>query len=48
MDAHGMQKLTQKGDIVYACRIDETVDLSLQALREMFCFIRMDWNTGET
>ncbi len=48
MDAHGMEKLTQKGDIVYACRIDETVDLSLQALREMFCFIRMDWNTGET
>ncbi len=48
MEAQGMESLTQKGDIVYACRYDTDRGLSLSILKEMFCFIRVDWNTGET
>lgn len=48
MEAQGMEFLTQKGDITYACRYDEKQGLSIQALREMFQFILLDWNTGET
>ena len=42
------QALTQKGDVYYACRYNERMGLTQQGLREMFRFIRIDWNTGET
>ncbi|MBR4308778.1 MAG: hypothetical protein IKT58_04190 [Oscillospiraceae bacterium] len=48
MEDHGMELLTQKGDITYGCRYEKNRNLTLQDLREMFHFIRVDWNTGET
>ena len=44
----GWQILAQKGDVYYACRFNERMGLTQQALREMFRLIRIAWNTGET
>lgn len=40
--------LAQKGETTYACRFDKEAGLSLTILKELFHFIRVDWNTGET
>ncbi|MBP3411892.1 MAG: hypothetical protein J6K89_01395 [Oscillospiraceae bacterium] len=48
MEHNGWMQLAQKGDITYACRFDEAAGLTQQSLRELFRFIRLDWNTGET
>ena len=39
--------LTEKGEVLYVCHVEEG-SLSLEILREMFHFIQVDWNTGET
>jgi hypothetical protein len=41
-------QLAQKGDITYACRVQKAAGLTQQELKDLFQFIRMDWNTGET
>lgn len=45
---NGWQELRRKGDVTYFCRIEDGVNLSCEELQEMFHFIRVDWNTGET
>lgn len=43
--------LTQKGDMIYACRLEAAgvgKGLSIDSIREMFRFIHVDWKTGET
>lgn len=40
--------LAQKGETTYVCRLDKNAGLSLSLLKELFRFIRVDWNTGET
>ena len=43
--------LTQKGDVIYACRVDaggRSLGLSVDTIRNMFRFIHVDWKTGET
>lgn len=43
----GWQRLTEKGEVLYVCQLAEGGP-TLDELREMFHFIRIDWNTGET
>ncbi len=45
---NGWQELRRKGDVTYFCRIEDGVNVSREELQEMFHFIRVDWNTGET
>lgn len=43
--------LAEKGDITYAAELGACIwakDLSQEALRDMFHFIHIDWNSGET
>ena len=40
--------LAQKGEVSYACRFNKDAGVSLSLLKELFRFIRVDWNTGET
>ncbi len=44
----GWYTLAQKGETSYVCRFDRDAGLSLPILKELFRFIRVDWNTGET
>ncbi len=48
MQENNWMLLAKKGDITYACRMDEASGLTQQWLRELFHFIQVDWNTGET
>lgn len=48
MTEQGWEQLVQKGETIYACRYDESAGLTQQRLRELFRFIQVDWNTGET
>lgn len=43
----GWELLTRKGDVLYAFSMAGT-GVSAEQLRQMFHFIRMDWNSGET
>lgn len=45
--AEDWEKLTEKGEVLYACRLGEP-NLTVEDLREMFRFIHIDWKTGET
>lgn len=47
MEESGWEKLTEKGDVLYACRLGNQ-GVTIEELRSMFHFIRIDWNTGET
>lgn len=47
----GWSELAQKGETTYACLLGQAAErykLDVEALRELFRFIRIDWNTGET
>lgn len=44
---NGWDVLTTKGDVIYAFSMEGT-GVSKDALRQMFHFIRVDWDTGET
>ena len=47
----GWSLLMQKGDVIYACRVDaggRSLGLSVDTIRNMFRFIHVDWKTGET
>lgn len=48
MEDSQWQQLAQKGDIIYACRFNEETGLTLEGLKDLFQFVREDWNTGET
>ncbi len=47
LEENGWEKLTEKGDVLYACRLGDG-GVTIEELRTMFDFIRVDWNTGET
>ena len=47
LEENGWEKLTEKGDVLYACRLGDG-GVTIEELRAMFDFIRVDWNTGET
>ncbi len=43
--------LSEKGDVTYAAELGQSswaAELSEQALKQMFNYIRIDWNSGET
>lgn len=47
----GWLLLAEKGETVYGCSMGDSAErcgVSYELLRQMFCFIHVDWKTGET
>jgi len=45
----GRVVLAQKGDVTYAAKIENAnTNLTIEGLKALFHFIKMDWNSGET
>lgn len=51
VEERSWEKLTEKGEITYYAQLGpgaQDHELSMEDLRQMFHFIHVDWNTGET
>lgn len=47
LEQSNWERLTEKGEVLYVCCV-EGENLTTETLQEMFHFIQVDWNTGET